>query len=543
MHVRMPIIFSGSRSRDVIIPRWRITGRCLLAVVAIAVGFGLAPHFHSPFDRGVCAADDQPAKASSKATSDGKQESWQVVYMAGTRVGYIRSVSGPDLESNKSNIRSETEMVVSISRFGQTIKIRSVTSSVETPNGDLLEFAFEQQNPPAATSRSKGRVDGEKLLLELETAGKTKNSEQKWDATVKSPAYQERELREKPLKAGEKREFRMFSPELLKVATVTAKAGDLEEVELLGGAKKKLLKVAVTQTILPGVVTNMFLDEAGEALKTTSPLLTMAMYAVPKEEALKALTGGELDLGVSTLVKVPAIDNPHGAKKIVYRVRMEGEDPTQVIPRGDTQTTEKVTKDTADITVTAAAPPKDAKLPAANAVAAEYLAANRFLQIEDNLVKDHAAKAVGDESDPWQACLKMEKWVAVNLKKKNFSTLLASAAEVAKDLSGDCTEHATLLAAMVRTRKIPSRVAVGLVYVPTKNGEGAFGGHMWTEVYLDGRWIPLDATLGRGGIGGGHLKFSHSSFADDAGAPVGEFLPLITALGKMTIEVREVESR
>ncbi|MBI5757588.1 MAG: transglutaminase domain-containing protein [Planctomycetales bacterium] len=526
-----------------ILPRWRITGRFLWFVVTVGVGFGQAPILHPPVEllaRVAVAADEKPAKPKS----DGKQETWQVVYMAGTRVGYIRSVSGPDLESNKSNIRSETEMVVSIARFGQTIKIRSVTSSVETPNGDLVEFAFEQQNPPAAASRSKGRVDGEKLLLELETAGKTKNSEQKWDATVKSPAYQERELREKPLKAGEKREFRMYSPELLKVATVTAKAGDLEEVELLDGAKKKLLKVAVTQTILPGVVTNMFLDEAGEALKTTSPLLTMAMYAVPKEEALKALTGGELDLGVSTLVKVPAIDNPHGAKKIVYRVRIDGEDPTQVLPRGDTQTTEKVTKDTADITVSAAASPKDAKLPAANAVGADYLAANRFLQIDDDLVKAHAAKAVGDESDPWQACLKMEKWVSVNLKKKNFSTLLASAAEVAKDLSGDCTEHATLLAAMVRTRKIPSRVAVGLVYVPTpKTGDGAFGGHMWTEVFLDGRWIPLDATLGRGGIGGGHLKFSHSSFADDAGAPVGEFLPLITALGKMTIEVREVESR
>jgi hypothetical protein len=312
-------------------------------------------------------------------------------------------------------------------------------------------------------------------------------------------------------------------------------------VELLDKEKKKLLKVSVTQTAIPGIVSSVFLDEAGEAVKTTIPLLTMAMYSVPKEEALKKLTGGELDLGVSTLVKVPAIDNPHGAKKIVYRVRIDGEDPTTTLATADTQRLAKVSKDTADVTVTAATAPKNASLPTANAVPAEFLAANRFLQIDDDLVKDHAAKAVGDETDPWLACIKMEKWVSENLKKKNFSTLLASAAEVAKDLSGDCTEHATLLAAMARTRRIPSRVAVGLVYVPTKIGEGAFGGHMWTEVYLDGRWLPLDATLGRGGIGGGHLKFSHSSYADDSPAPVGEFLPLITALGKMTIEVRTVE--
>src|SRR5260370_7773323 len=89
------------------------------------------------------------------------------------------------------------------------------------------------------------------------------------------------------------------------------------------------------------------------------------------------------------------------------------------------------------------------------------------MQRDDELVQRHAAAAAGDETDLWKAAQLMEKWVAENLKKKNFSTLLASAAEVAKDLSGDCTEHAVLLAAMARARGIASRVAVGLVYPPT----------------------------------------------------------------------------
>ena len=67
--------------------------------------------------------------------------------------------------------------------------------------------------------------------------------------------------------------------------------------------------------------------------------------------------------------------------------------------------------------------------------------------------------------------------------------------EVARSLEGDCTEHAVLLAALCRARKIPARVAFGLVYYPPQKG---FAYHMWNEVWIADRWIPLDATLGHG---------------------------------------------
>src|SRR4029078_960699 len=123
--------------------------------------------------------------------------------------------------------------------------------------------------------------------------------------------------------------------------------------------------------------------------------------------------------------------------------------------------------------------------------------------------------------------------------RKNFSTLLASAAEVAKDLQGDCTEHAVLLSAMARARKIPSRVAVGRVYVDSL---GSFGGHMWSEVCVTGVWVPLDATLGQGGIGADHIKFADSSFSENAAvAPLSTFLPLVSVLGKLQINVGEIK--
>jgi hypothetical protein len=64
---------------------------------------------------------------------------------------------------------------------------------------------------------------------------------------------------------------------------------------------------------------------------------------------------------------------------------------------------------------------------------------------------------------------------------------------------------------------------------------------MWTEVFEKGTWIPLDATLGQGHIAADHIKFADSSFSDDGDStPITAFLPMVGALGKMQIEVREV---
>ena len=51
---------------------------------------------------------------------------------------------------------------------------------------------------------------------------------------------------------------------------------------------------------------------------------------------------------------------------------------------------------------------------------------------------------------------------------------------------------------------------------------------MWTEAWIADRWVPLDATLGQGGIGAAHLKFANSSM--DGVSALAEFLPVIKAI-------------
>src|SRR5262249_8282052 len=144
---------------------------------------------------------------------------------------------------------------------------------------------------------------------------------------------------------------------------------------------------------------------------------------------------------------------------------------------------------------------------------AEYLKCNPYVNSADELVRKHAQDAIGQEKNPWKKAQRIEAWVHKNMRVVNFSTAMATANHVAKTLEGDCSEFAMLTAAMCRATEVPSRIAVGLVYVEGRTGP-ALGYHMWTEVCIHGQWIPIDATLGRGSVGACHLKVTHHSWND-----------------------------
>ena len=97
-----------------------------------------------------------------------------------------------------------------------------------------------------------------------------------------------------------------------------------------------------------------------------------------------------------------------------------------------------------------------------------------------------------------------------------------------------------LTAAMCRAEGIPSRTAVGLVYAEPKE-QPAFAFHIWTEVWVDGEWLPLDGTLGRGSIGATHLKICDQSWHD--ARSMAPLFPVVRVLGRVSIDVVSVDGR
>ena len=141
---------------------------------------------------------------------------------------------------------------------------------------------------------------------------------------------------------------------------------------------------------------------------------------------------------------------------------------------------------------------------------------------------------IGDEKDPWRKAQRIEKWVHEHMKP-NAEVNFAPASQVLRDLQGDCRQHAMLTAALCRAAGVPARTAIGLVYVNDPDRGPVLGFHMWTEVWIAGQWLMLDAVLGQGNVGAGHLKIADHSWQDIQ--TLAPLLPVTRVIGKVKIEV------
>lgn len=492
---------------------------------------------------GLSACTQSPDVESDKTAITGTEvkdeEDWQVIYIEDQRIGYAHSLTQVADRSDSKIVHTRNESYLKFKRFGQTLNLEVHLETTESSQGSLLSYGYQMKNPPADSTTSKGTVNKGQLTVETRIANQASSSQMEWKPDYHPPTYIDRVFRESPMKPGEKKSFSMLLAEFSKITEVNLAALDYESVEIPGGTHEKCLHIQMKQSLLPGMTTDLFVNERGETIKSATDFLgsKMYVYKASKAEALKELTGKELDLAMQTLIPVSPIPRAHDTEQVVYQIAMEKDDPAKYLVKGETQQIKQLDVNRVELTVTKAPVPQ--AFPAAD-IDTEFVNPSQFLQSSDAGVIKHAKAAVGSETNPWKQALLMEGYVYHNLKKKNFSTALASAAEVARNMEGDCTEHAMLLAAMLRAQKLPSRVAVGLVYIPTRK---SFGGHMWTEVFLDNHWIPLDATLGKGGIGAGHIKLGDSSLAENAPAPLAIFLPVIQSVGKLKIRVLDYRPR
>lgn len=169
------------------------------------------------------------------------------------------------------------------------------------------------------------------------------------------------------------------------------------------------------------------------------------------------------------------------------------------------------------------------------------LASTELLEAGDDLVRELAARALGvvppSGSDAARAEA-MRAFVHRYITAKTLDVALASAATVARERRGDCTEHAALLAAMLRAGGMPSRLVAGLIYEPGAPGaEAAFVYHVWTQALVSDdageRWIDLDATQRRRPRHAAQIALSLSD-----GANAGDlWAGLAPTLGTISIDV------
>jgi hypothetical protein len=426
---------------------------------------------------------------------------------------------------------------------GIPVTVKMTETSVETKAGKPLAFESVQLLG-MMTMKVSGKVNDAGIV---EVTNSSLGAEQKSTAKWPEGALMSEGLRlltlKHGLKAGSEYSAKIFSAGIMQAVEAKVSVGEKKDVDLLGRVVK-LTEVTTTLT-MPGagqIPSISYVDDDMNALKNSMAIAGMEvdMIACAKEFALGDNDVLEM-IGMMFVDSPVSLGNPGSASAITYWIRPNpGADFT--IPTTDNQTATRLPGGAIKLVVKPVAAPSGGRMPyrGDDPALREAVEPTRFLQSDRQEIIALARKAVGRTKDPAQAARRIEAFVADYIEDRSLSVGYASAAEVAESRQGDCSEFAVLTAAMCRAVGIPAQVVVGVAYVADFAGHEGFGGHAWTQAYVGGKWVGLDAAFkgsGRGGHDAGHIALAVGN-----GEPAA-FFNMASALGAFKIEKVQVEKR
>ncbi|HEY8504227.1 MAG TPA: transglutaminase-like domain-containing protein, partial [Gemmataceae bacterium] len=164
--------------------------------------------------------------------------------------------------------------------------------------------------------------------------------------------------------------------------------------------------------------------------------------------------------------------------------------------------------------------------------AKEALAETTTYPLSHPRVRELAREAVGDAKTDREKVERLVKFVNGYITP-SYTAEPLNLLKLIREKQGDCSEYALLFAALARAAGVPCREVGGLVYMG--DAEKAFGPHAWNEVVLDGKWVPVDASVPQAEIDPTHVRYG--SAAGDG------MLNLAASFAGMSFRVVEVKRR
>jgi len=481
------------------------------------------------------------ALAPSFASTD--HDLWYIIEMAGQRSGTLHSVQ----RTEGDRITSISETRLKIRRDRAAIEVAVTTEFVETLDGKPISMSATQvMGAEPTTMTYTFGPEGVTITTRQGNGEPTTVTAPLPEGAWLTPAAAATFTR-KRLEAGATEiTARIIDPSFgLQPIVSTRRVLERTTVEALGKVVPAI-KCAATVSAVPGIESIEYLDERGVPIRTTSNLGGIPMTIIAADRELANLELDPPELMQRTFVSPDRpIKSPRAARRASYLLRLEGGDGTlATIPTTAIQRTEAVEPGVVRVVVDLDNP---TPAPAADAEDGAYLASSSMLPTEDDLIRRlvEQATAKADGATPAERAEAMRRFVHTYINAKSLGVGFASAAEVARTREGDCTEHATLLAAMLRVAGIPSRTASGLIYADSFGGSrDIFGYHMWTQALLevDGRmtWVDLDATLGpKTPTDATHIALATAALGD--AEPTNPLIALVPLLGRLEVSVEHAE--
>ncbi len=455
------------------------------------------------------------------------RDHWYVVSLDGKPCGRLHRAAWRE----GSTIRSLEATEMKVSRDGTQISIAIELEVVESLAGDPLR-AERRFTSGAQTQTTRWRFDGDRVETIESQGGAERRStaelpargpDSSWMAPAQSEAF-----------AASRRDA---GADRIEMRTLSFDRG-LEvrrSIAVLQGSaafpwQGREIPASSWEIALEGDPTRsrQRWSADGRLLESRTPtgLGELVATIATAAEAAAWRRGDLPDVVRATVVPLEGRMPSQGDAVLRLEIR-DGELPE--LPETSIQRFERIDAESARVMLLASASPDHAEVPPSEAMLEE----STLLELSDPLLRELAAKP--REHTPDAIAEALRRLVRGHLRTKDLGVAFASAAEAARSRQGDCSEHATLLCALLRIRGIPARIAVGLGHAERFGGRtNVFAWHAWTQAWLDGRWVDLDATVARPGDGR-RIAIAFSDLSKGLFDPVwSETLPL---MGAMSIEV------
>jgi len=442
---------------------------------------------------------------------------WRGVYYRGEKIGF--TVSQTVAKDDGFELQEDGRLQMSL--FGATTAATIHTTARVDAHFTLhaFEFSLDPGTGPVAVS---GQVAGRRLTLSVTTSGGTRTEERELVEPPELSLNLSRRLANGGLVPGTRHQWTVFDPATLRNAPVVVDVGRRELVRGVG-VPVPAFRVEME---FAGLRTTSWVTDTGEVVREESPLgLITQRESAENARATAVSSRAQTDLLQSAAV-VPVtkarIDEPRDVRRL--RLRLNGADLSSPDLQGVGQSVQGDVVEIQD--------PQSLRAGRADPDAARFLAPEAFLESDAPEIIAEAKIAVRGVTGNRARAERLTRYVNGLLEKKP-TVSLPSAREVLRTKVGDCNEHTALYVAMARALGIPSRIAVGLVYV-----HGAFYYHAWPEAYVDegagrGLWLPVDPTLNQFPADGTHLRLARGGLDKQT-----VILPLI---GRLKITVLDLE--
>ncbi|MFA5863825.1 MAG: transglutaminase-like domain-containing protein [Phycisphaerae bacterium] len=457
-------------------------------------------------------------------------DQYYALYLGKTKCGW----AWYQLERKKDLITSTNKLNIKIGRDNLTLEINTTSETSETLDGRPLTF-LSQMDLAGSKTVYRGEFKNSVVTMQITQAGQPVSHKftAPADTTMAWGNYlQNLKYLNQP---GTSYTCHLFDPQIGpgKVGLTTVTIVGPASIEIAGKKITGIKTIARSEDLGPFPISSYF-DRQGYMIATDMQMGIMKLQIVTatKKEALANIKPEEIF--TRSFVKLDKPLNLAEGKYLKLKISSIGPNSLPNLPETSMQKVLLRKPRSAEIQICSPGMKRLAlNSPKPSAV---YLASSTYTKINDPLLIKLANQAAGKAKDPKEIAKRLCLFVSNYFTDKNLSRAFDSASESARTKTGDCSEHAVLMAALARIKKIPSQVVSGLVYTD-RNGSGAFGYHMWTQVWIDNQWLDMDPTFGEVQPDPTHIALALEDLADETF--IKQAVELVKFIGQVKIEQME----